>query len=226
MAPRPLKQVVPGIVAYATGPEALRHQPELAAIAMNVVSQWAVNEVRMARILVELLGAQSRPVVAMHSALTSTQAQTAALRAVAKTMVSAERWPIFDAALLVVKKLAKERNRIAHWIFGYSEQVPDAFLLINPADFIDGEVEYHEGIAKGANVMDMTLRKEGAFIYDKIEFERVYMDAVLAQSIIIRLTFLCSPSQLASLAYDQLSNEPLIRSVLDRGQRSQPTKTE
>lgn len=223
MSPRPLKQVVPGGIAYTTGPDALRRQPELAGMAMNIVAQWAVNEVRMARILVVLLGAQSRPVIAMHSALTSTQAQMAALRAAAKTMVTDEYWNTFDAALVVVKKLAKERNRVAHWIFGYSNQVPDALLLVNPVDFIDGEVIYQEGVAKGANVLDMSLRKKGVLVYDKPEFERVYMDALLAQSMISRLTFLCTPGIIAAQSHDQLLNEPLIRSILDRSKRSQPT---
>ena len=99
---------------------------------MNVIAEWSILENFMSGLFVTMLGANPGPAIAIYSALTSAAAQRDALRAVASNVMSPDELDVFDAILSLFTSAAKDRNKIAHWIWGYSTDLPDAVLLGDP----------------------------------------------------------------------------------------------
>jgi hypothetical protein len=52
--------------------------------------------------------------------------------------LEARYFDLLQAILRVAKIGQSGRDKLAHWIWGYSPQIPDAFLLANPRDTVSG----------------------------------------------------------------------------------------
>jgi hypothetical protein len=227
-----LKTVYRKPVAYTTGWEALGRQPELAKLAMDAIAIWSIIEARMAELLVTLLGAQARPAIAMFSALTSSQAQMAALKAAASTVLPADDNRIFSAAMVVIRRVSKRRHFLAHWIWAYSDAIPDSLLLIDPAEFLKYKVTVQEQFHGSSNpLLELVeTQTDGVWIYDRSEFENICVDFVETQLIVIRLSDLVrhSPGNYppAERARRLLLSEPRIQKQLDRERPRSPTSPE
>jgi hypothetical protein len=140
--PKPLSQVKHSGTIYIGNNKdhPSKHRPELALLAMKVISAWSIMESFLSGVFVQMLGANPAPAVAMFNALTSTAAQNASLRAIAQTSLSKRNQELFEAIQIAVSKLAKHRNIIAHWVWGHTSSLPDAVLLCNPAALVDHRV--------------------------------------------------------------------------------------
>ena len=53
--------------------------------------------------------------------------------AVAKDILSHEEMKVFRAVLSVTKSVEKERNKLAHWLWGVDDQLPDKVILVDPS---------------------------------------------------------------------------------------------
>lgn len=119
MAPRPLKQVkrkIPG-VEYTISSAALGKQPEMATLAMQVIAGWSEIDSLVTAAVVAMLGGYARPAIAMVLALTSTQAQMAAMEASAREILTSDLADMFQAVMAVIRKAVKRRHMLAHWIW-------------------------------------------------------------------------------------------------------------
>ena len=111
----------------------IRERPEHALLAMTIVAKAAELDAYLSGLMITFLGAKATPAFAMFDAIHQT-AQNAGLRAVAKTVLTKDDHDIFSALLLLAKTADKHRNRLAHWMWAYSEDIADGLLLINPPD--------------------------------------------------------------------------------------------
>jgi hypothetical protein len=107
-------------------PLVLRQHPTLAASIADITATWAHIECNLGVILARMLGAAARTSMAMYAALKSTTAQMDALQAAAAATLTPERLELFGVMIAVVKRAALKRNRVVHWLWGESPQVPNA----------------------------------------------------------------------------------------------------
>lgn len=103
--------------------------------------------------LVSFLGASAKPTFAMFEAIHQT-AKTQALRAAAKTKLSQEDNEVFGALLALAKSADKHRNRVAHWLWAYSEDIDDGLLFIDPAANFEFLVATTEQLEAGKRVIE------------------------------------------------------------------------
>ncbi|MGH9436691.1 MAG: hypothetical protein ACRD22_02045 [Terriglobia bacterium] len=132
---------------------ASNERPKLALAAMNIIAKWSVLEGFLSQLFVNMLGSNPYPGAAIYQALTSAAAQDAAFRAIAAIATkdsSQDEKDIFEAILKLVKNTRQRRNKIAHWVWGYSEDIPDGVLLCDPSKIMQFQV----------NLADATRRKE------------------------------------------------------------------
>jgi hypothetical protein len=113
MPPQPLLSVRRD-AAVNVEPITLRQYPDLARSISDVIATWSQAECNLGVLLARMLGAAARPSMAMYSALSSSAAQMAALQAAADVALSRERLELFGALLILVKRAATKRNKIAH----------------------------------------------------------------------------------------------------------------
>jgi hypothetical protein len=166
--------------------------------------------------------------MAMYGALTSTQAQMAALQAAAKASLSPEHLELFSALLVVVKRSAVHRNKVAHWLWGISEQVPDALILVNPDAVLDLHTNNGEYMARwkeGKKVPDPStlpgLDLSEAFVYGEQEFREIIDDLTDVWSLTNSFAFLIiSGATPNDVQFQMLSVSPRIQTELEKARKS------
>lgn len=122
----------------------LNHNPELALYAMDVVRTWSDVENFRLNFYMEILGRNNEHAKAAFLALDSESAKNQSIRAVAERALSGDLLKVFGAVQKLSKRIQKTRNRICHWTWGFSPQIEDGFLLVDPkATAPEGDLRTH-----------------------------------------------------------------------------------
>jgi hypothetical protein len=108
------------------------NKPELTVLVAGIVARWAWIEHDLNILLLHILRAEAKPALAMFSILTNPRLQMNAVNAAAEAVLSYDQSEIFAAAMLAVDSVQLDRNRLAHWVWGTSPELPDCLLLVNP----------------------------------------------------------------------------------------------
>jgi hypothetical protein len=104
----------------------------MAALVCSIIATWAWVDQQLGLLLVQVLGAEAAPAIAMYSVLKNPQVQELALDAAAKASLRDDQYDVFSAVLMVVESAQKERHKLAHWVWANCEEVPGALLLVDP----------------------------------------------------------------------------------------------
>ena len=93
---------------------------------------WSYVEVQMALVLSAIMKAQSEPAIAVFLSIRNSRAQRHAINAAAEVGLKGENLEVYRAISNVYKGLEAQRNDLVHGIFGFSEDIPDHVLWIDP----------------------------------------------------------------------------------------------
>ena len=109
-------------------------RPELAAKVAQCISQWSEVEIHLGAFLGLLLHANQKAAVAMYAGLENRSAQIRLITLAAEASLPLEHFDVISALIQkVIRPAMRERDRLAHWTWGYSQDVPDALLISEPA---------------------------------------------------------------------------------------------
>jgi hypothetical protein len=117
---------------------------ELAVLVTGIFARWAWIEHQLSILLLHILDAEAKPALAMLSELKTQKLQMSAMRAAAKAVLSPELFETFAAVMFAVDCVQNDRNRLAHWVWGTSPELPDRLLLVNPESLKATEVRFQE----------------------------------------------------------------------------------
>lgn len=152
MNPQPLRSFGRDLPIFTSAEAAARHRPAHALLAGTAVGLASSADHYLAGLLITFLGADAKPSFAMYEALHQT-AKTQALRAAGHAVLDKDDRHFFDALMLLLKAVDKHRNRIAHWLWAYSEPIQDGLLLIDPASNFRMLVETSRRLAAGERIV-------------------------------------------------------------------------
>lgn len=176
--PQPLSRVTSNASVYLSnsGDYLFNTKPELAIGAMTVISAWSTLESFLSGVLIRMLGPKAPPAIAMFSSLTSASAKRTAVRAAAKTVLEDKVYTEFATILEMIKTAAKDRNKIAHWIWGHSPQIPDGLLLCHPETMTEFQLaieKYTSSILEGPleQKFPPDFPRDKVFVYKVRDFE-------------------------------------------------------
>jgi len=198
--------------------DTMTSRPEIALRIADCISKWADIETMLAILLSLLLNAEEQPILAMYAALENRTSQLRALTAAAKSKLPPHEFEIFEVLRLrFVRPVMKERDRLAHWCWGYSGEIPDALLLTEP----------NEKVLVHIKVIDKApspiLDRGKIFVVKAPDLDRTL--ARLATTTDYLSKFMGAmwpknPSVLRGPLLQRLCNEPHFRSALDRHRAS------
>ena len=145
--PQPLSRVLPnaGIILGNAGDRPLARHPELAVLAIEAIASWSNVEAFMLRLFMQLLGGNESLAASVFLVLENQASKTAAISAAAATALRERpaELNVLRAILSITKTNEKDRNKLAHWTWGDSPNIPDAVLLVNPRASL-GELDRSE----------------------------------------------------------------------------------
>jgi hypothetical protein len=200
-----------------------RHRPELALLAMQVLAEWSILEHWMGTVFVKMLGANPGPAAAMYASLTGAAAQKAAFRAVAEWSIKDEtQADVFEAVLARFTSLAKERNRLAHWVWGHSPDILDGVILADPKSLLEDEVDREQTMQafRSGEKVSLTneLKVDDILVYKRIDFERLSADVQKLMGQVMEFRFVLSdhPANRDGQLLQRLLDVPEILEVVNR----------
>lgn len=175
--PQPLSSAYPGRnVGYDFGSHSnpAKTRPALAALAMGVLAEWSQLEWALGELLQRMVGKNPAPATVMYNALSGSASKGAALKAIAEVVLEDWQKEHFDTIINLFKSSSKDRNRIAHGIWGYANELPDALLLKDPIESskysLSFKVETENNGAQSKNFENDIL------VYRSIDFQNIQSD--------------------------------------------------
>jgi hypothetical protein len=143
---------------------------------MNVVAEWSILESFINGLFVELLGAGATTAAAIFSSIRSQAGQRDAFRAVASVALEDDQdnQDILVAVLEVCDRASRLRNRICHWVWGHSRELPDAVLLGDPTAMTTHRatmLDYtHEVMKPGSRPPMPEIDERRIYVYREADF--------------------------------------------------------
>lgn len=197
---------------------------------VRVTNAWSRIDGLLAEMLSGFLRADFASVAAMYSAIVSVEARRAALLAAAK-IANPQALDLISATLNSIKSSYKRRNEFSHHIWGYSPDLPDSILLIDPAVLIEQSAAVHQFVADGKFVP--TFVKVGkatkmeppplppydlsrVFVYREAELKHQAKFAAQCVFMVNSLMMATNVKNPDVKELDKLLREPLVQRELER----------
>lgn len=180
----------------------LRRHPELALLVAEVIASWSNVDGFMRQLFIELMGGPADTAATVFVALEIQSAKMAAINAVADLKLSDPHKKLLRAILSLIKTNQKSRDKIAHWTWGDSPDIPDALLLSNPKD--------------SSSLAPVSPDK--ILVYKERDFRDIIAQNERLAGFGRRFQLVISPSGPPGRdqLFDRLCSEPEIRDRLDR----------
>lgn len=105
---------------------------------MEAIISWTNVEKFLLDTYLAMLGGSTGIAATAYLAIETQSAKVRMINAVAKKTLEPRYFDLLKAILAVAKTNQKSRDKLAHWLWGYSHDLPDAFLLIDPRRSVDG----------------------------------------------------------------------------------------
>ncbi|MCP4315608.1 MAG: hypothetical protein GY789_06200 [Hyphomicrobiales bacterium] len=147
--PKPLTDIknYSGVVYHiAGGNSPLNAQPEIAIALAEVFAAWGGLELAMLKSYTAMIGGKQKLTADIFFSLKTVGPKRAAIRAIAEYRLNKSQLQIFLAISSLVASCQKERDKLAHWVYGSilleptndEEVLPhssDHIALIDPREF-------------------------------------------------------------------------------------------
>lgn len=145
--PKPLAEFEANYSFGSLPGDIIEKRPEACLQAAGVLAAWATLDSALLSLFVSLFD-EPKTAAAVYTGLSS-HAQQKALKAAAKTKMSEAEFSVLRAILRSQDELSSTRNKLAHWPWGYSGQIDDALLLVDPtmlAEYNVAEVLFRDDL--------------------------------------------------------------------------------
>ncbi len=211
------------------------------------IGAWSHTEAKLRNALTGMLSADAVPVAAMYARIDSAAARSAALDGAASAALDEQDQRLFRATFVVLRRLNRARDEFSHWIWGYSDDLPDALMLLDPRDEIQHQAKppdvrtfdtffrnnieasrdhSNEALDRLVREWAMQTRIDPKLVrvYRQSDMKKAYTDAKRAEWLATNLHLLVgriSP-ELTERARDLLGSAPEIRQELGRGSEQRP----
>ncbi len=194
--------------------DTMQKRPELAVLVAECITQFANLESMMGLSLALILHANQKAVLAMYSAFDSRASQMKLLKAAAESELEELHCDIFDVIItLFIKPAMRDRDKFAHWVWGYSRELPDALLLMEPRE----KTPLHAAAVNPPSPIAWDYSK--IFVVKKDDLIRVldrFKTAIEMYGRFTATNWKYHTPELRAEWIDKLSSEPQIREALIR----------
>jgi hypothetical protein len=193
-------------------------RPKVAAKIAECIAECAEIETMLGLFLAILLEANSKAALAIYSSVDNRAAQLRILNAAAEAVMEPDNFDLYSAVMnAAVRPAMKERDKLAHWCWGYSQSLPNDLLLSEPDDKL--QLHFTAVTLRESGVPDVRFDPANVFVVTEADLIRMADRFREAKSFVSQITGAIwtknTPLQRASIR-QTLSNVPQIHEALDR----------
>jgi len=109
--------------------EAMRKRPKLGLLVAEVIANWAEVESWLTVLFLRLFGGNKSLSAKIYFSLDVAKSKTSAIHAAIASIKDEELRDVLHAIVKLSQIHRKSRDKLAHGIFGYVDELPDAILL-------------------------------------------------------------------------------------------------
>jgi hypothetical protein len=216
---QPLSRVKPDALTNWGDPEAMSLRPKLAVKVARCIAQWTEIETHLGAFLGFLLHANQKAAVAMYSGVENRASQLRMIEAAAEASVPQDHFDVLSVLISsILRPVMKDRDKLAHWTWGHSDQLPDALLISEPAQTLDGLMRAL-GMFPGTENAAVPSHFDNIFVVRDPDLESMISRSMAAKEHLRHAMATVwdhnSREERARLLF-QLSNVPQIREGLNR----------
>ncbi len=208
--------------------DTMANRPKLASKVAECIAEWANIETMLGLFLGFLLHTKAKTALAMYMALENRAAQLRMLDSAAKAELQQHHYDIFTIVMeQFLRPLMKTRDKLAHWCWGHSPDLPNDLLLMQP----DEALLAHYTLLHGTGLFDPAqIDDNKVFVITDDYLIRLLRDVRKAQNHIAQLIRSLDYEGSVLLrdvsALDRLSSVPEIRRGLARLAERRAKQTE
>jgi len=217
MPPQPLSSVNRNAIVKGGSTIAFQKHPDLAMLVAQAIGAWAELDSTISKILIQMLGAHAEPAARMYAALRSSQAQFDALAAAARCSLQPRDLELFNALMLVVRPARRARHRLAHDIWCYSDDLPDALLLIEANSHFNFFVQRNIWEFQPDSSTD--FERIRVFVYRERDLREILANFTQTHELLALFAVAAGGGPGAESNYHELVLEPPIQEALTRLRR-------
>jgi hypothetical protein len=108
-------------------------RPGVAVRIAQFIADWSEAELQLGQFLGFLLHANQEAALAMYSAIDNRAAQLRIITAAAHSSLDQAHRDVFDVIMKhYIRPMMKYRDKLAHWTWGYTDEIADALLMMEP----------------------------------------------------------------------------------------------
>lgn len=154
-------------------------RPLLAAQVAKILGAIAKVDSAMGNIFCKLMGDESEKGAAIYNALIGINAQDAALDAAANQVLSRDDMDLLMAVKGLTKRPRDQRNQMAHGLWGWSVDMPEAILLMSPrhlTSFVE-RIDRYIASHKPPGAMPLPppeIDRTQIFVYTQADFDALH----------------------------------------------------
>ncbi|WP_315738751.1 hypothetical protein [Bradyrhizobium sp. SZCCHNR1093] len=132
---QPLSRVKPSCATEWGSNSVMLKRPNVGIRTAQYIAEWSEIESLLGLFLAMLLHANQKAVLAIWSGLENRSAQLRTISSAARATLTEDHFHVVEAIMKIdIRSSMKYRDKLAHWSWGYSDQLEDALLIREPAD--------------------------------------------------------------------------------------------
>lgn len=180
--PHPIDSVVRGAEIVIRPGVMVRNRPQLALMLIDTLTRWAFAEAAVGDALAAILWEDAAPIIRQFINKPNSKRQREFLLEHAQQHLEWDDVETLRLLLHLFEQDFRQRNKLAHWLSGYSPQIPDGILLMHPAEqwtlAADDYARIHDMLDRPAfddtpHAPGPELRRDRVFVYKAADFQSI-----------------------------------------------------
>jgi hypothetical protein len=178
--PQPLSRVKRNAQIHVS-PSAVQMQAQFQEDILKVIVFWAHIDGNIASLFSTMLKSDIEVGTAVYQAFNGLEARRIALFAAAEKALPEWQRIAIEAVWKATKQSRIQRDKFCHHVWGYSQDIPKALLLMDPSVVVDTNVSYRQQVSNrqgaGSIILPKDFDRTQIFVYREADFTRAHKDA-------------------------------------------------
>jgi len=200
MPAQPLSTVNPS-ANHGFVSDVLGKHPQFAVHIAKVISLGSIIEHKWTAVFAHLMKSDLEAAAIVYRSLNSSAARRSILDAVAKLRLSDDDFRLMGMVRKATRQAQNLRNDFAHQLWGYSREIPDALLLIDPA--------YYPPLDASAGIADHAVDKSKIYVYREVDLNEAVREVHVAMLMVGYFTT-------SIIAFDASTRALMRKALLDQ----------
>jgi hypothetical protein len=221
LAMQPLSRVNPNCATEWGSNSVMLKRPKVGARIAQYIAEWSEIESLLGLFLAMLLHANQKAVLAIYSGLENRAAQLRMITSAAQAVLPQDHFDVVEVLMKIdIRPSMRYRDKLAHWCWGYSDQLQDALLLREPADKLANMTDFVNLQQQRDRVSrDIPINFDTIYVVTESDLDRALIQLADVQHRLLTVhgsIWERNPPEVRIELLRQLSTTPPVQTFLER----------